>query len=1515
MKDLEYQSTLAQTVGIPAPPVYVPKENEEGSFGRSFRAAFDDSLHSGATSLQKIMSAVSGEPLPAGPSMDLDRALELGWTEDQFVEYKLNNENMLDYERLTFSIANQQRMAESSVGALTGGLAGELLNPLYIPTYFVGAGFVRTGVAGTARLVNAGRSAPSFRAASALRQSALASATVAPFEAIRANADITYTATDAALATGFAGVLGGTVGAAFPTTSYNSWKQFLSRKALRDQAVKEGLTPRYYTNWAVRQRLTGGESLGVTLFTADGQVKRALNVVKDKDGNSFQEAVVLNKADEASVAYETADGSLYLGSKNTKKVTKKGVTEQENRTVYLSSEASEFVQTAKNQGRQVSLKVEQNGDISIRIKDGDEWLSPRQVTERDPKLRKAVEKIFDERLTKAKGQQQVTAAREAKMLKNRRARTSEFETNAKKEVPARDVPTTKALENKAASIVDEGLKKGKSYSEIVDELKKAVNRSVKNAGDRDDTLKKLLMQNAKNARRFKKEIDELLSRPVQGDADEFSVSGDRLITEDNEFRELFWKSLRSVTSNVNNPAAVNRGTSMAMDVVPIQSKVGDRSIQFDFTGPARRVTRVLDDPDLIAEAYTAKTGKTSSDSLWSLKTVDADGNVVYIPIDKIDKLNRFAQMLDQIKLEKIDQPWLLYNFMGKIPYAKALFQSGISRVLASKNPVFQKFLGTMFEDSSRHINNISGEISQHRMKQVVMAKFRANFASYHQLWRNAGNKGGRREFERAVAKTVRAQADGVKSSDQVLSKAAEDFSNAMEALREFGVHTGLGVGDDALPAGYVPRFYQWDSIRAAINAKGESNVRELLTRSLASHSIKNRLAGKLDDATKQKIQNWIDSPTAKSQELRTILKDAGLEKEALVWDSITTQLMELATNTGKFRATRHMAPEADQAKTKTRKRILDIVGNDEEGNAVADASISFLFGETSDNPLSMFNKRLSLDENLEWGGMSMSDMFVNDLDDIMEVTTKRTFGASIWRAIGQYVGMDIEKGKVQSMDELVQFMEKNGQDLTKNELNTLNMAYADILGFSYKGGVLGKGQEAINANTDIFFARMSKFLTALRMVTSGITQTPESVSILTNSGVRASLNAMQDHWSLFVPYFGKRAYSKGQVRTVAQELESVIEVSDFMDGRMTKNMYFDFGVGQFGDRASKANMEANADAVLDGMLNLSLRNPIGILTVENRLRVLAASAAAHRFARLATSKSEIKDSFWRSNRSRLISMGLTDKDISDLQVEFSSGNAVKYRKGKFTGQRLMALNLENWKDQGLADRFAVAMQRMVNQQIHRPNMGEFSPWMNTPVGRIIMQFRRFMHTSVNSYLHYNSKADIRDAQGLGIVVFGSMMGILQWHLRKLLVLSGIEDEERREKYIKYTWGSEDGKTLTSPASVLRGIQQSPALGNWFTVGEQMARIAGLEDVFPAGGGPMRGHEQMTAEQLGPSVSWFYNNLKNAADTVRGIKDGLSGEDPELKENFKDFFENNVPFIPQFIRTIPGINNYYDRIMN
>ncbi len=208
---------------------------------------------------------------------------------------------------------------------------------------------------------------------------------------------------------------------------------------------------------------------------------------------------------------------------------------------------------------------------------------------------------------------------------------------------------------------------------------------------------------------------------------------------------------------------------------------------------------------------------------------------------------------------------------------------------------------------------------------------------------------------------------------------------------------------------------------------------------------------------------------------------------------------------------------------------------------------------------------------------------------------------------------------------------------------------------------------------------------------------------------------------------------------------------------------------------------------------------------------------------------------FKLGKARLASLGLDEKMTERIFKELANPNNVETVRGVLTSRKIRS-STDRWIDLEAREAFRNALYRSTRQMIQHNDIGTLAQWMSHPIGRVLVQFRRFIFGSFTNHLLYNAnllrKGDMR---ALSFFLTSTLFSGLSYSLWQQIKTIGMPNRQ------EVAWRSVSRPTELAKAVFSRSGCSSilpHAHGQWSLASHHRQPAVRLPNLRPASGRPL-----------------------------------------------------------------------------
>jgi hypothetical protein len=424
-------------------------------------------------------------------------------------------------------------------------------------------------------------------------------------------------------------------------------------------------------------------------------------------------------------------------------------------------------------------------------------------------------------------------------------------------------------------------------------------------------------------------------------------------------------------------------------------------------------------------------------------------------------------------------------------------------------------------------------------------------------------------------------------------------------------------------------------------------------------------------------------------------------------------------------------------------QIAAMLKRDDVDNETVERIVGRMSNTTENNRVSRLRRRIDLDMNTVLDGVPIKSLFIRDADALAESYANSMYGAATFQGVVRSID---PTGNTKSLAGLLDIAEESlrqagaSEGRIKADLTRLTQAAKMVQGVPLedpRSFWVATSRNVLNYN---YVVRGGGF---------GLSAVFEALTTVAVTGIRGTLAAMPEWRNLLASVRRGARLDSELVQFVTHEAglglhrlnrrgfsgPNEIAVDVTPTGRTIRDMA-SRGLGRL----------RNIVADVSGLA------PITVLTQN-----MAAVAFVNRVGRMAT------------NGERFAAREASQMGLSKARLAKVFDNLKQHYNRK-----ARRLNLDRWDAQARAD-MAYLTRREATRAIMEGNAGNFPLWMNSSVGKLIVQFRQFPVMAFEKGLLYNLNA----LNGRSAVYFGTALAAagMQYVVATYLRSMGREDRE------------------------------------------------------------------------------------------------------------------------------------------
>lgn len=144
---------------------------------------------------------------------------------------------------------------------------------------------------------------------------------------------------------------------------------------------------------------------------------------------------------------------------------------------------------------------------------------------------------------------------------------------------------------------------------------------------------------------------------------------------------------------------------------------------------------------------------------------------------------------------------------------------------------------------------------------------------------------------------------------------------------------------------------------------------------------------------------------------------------------------------------------------------------------------------------------------------------------------------------------------------------------------------------------------------------------------------------------------------------------------------------------------------------------------------------------------------------------------------RLAQLGLDQKMMARIRAQING--TTEHVDADFVGKDRI-LNFAKWTDVEARDALLSGIFRESRRMVQDEDLGETSAWMHKTLGKVILQFRRFMMVSFTKQILHG--ANMRDAEVATNVMVGSALAALSYSVQFGMKYAAMKDGKEKERF-------------------------------------------------------------------------------------------------------------------------------------
>lgn len=602
------------------------------------------------------------------------------------------------------------------------------------------------------------------------------------------------------------------------------------------------------------------------------------------------------------------------------------------------------------------------------------------------------------------------------------------------------------------------------------------------------------------------------------------------------------------------------------------------------------------------------------------------------------------------------------------------------------------------EDQVRYFDEVRITEAQTYGPQLADYAKRQKGMNKAQIERNFNNEVHAYITDRATGRGERYDPAVVKVGNKHAELYAEYLKLQQNPFMRDGIEDGRPVlGADSIPNDphYAPRYWDSNSIIAAVNEFGVAPIENLIGRAMKSANT--ALADDVIDRTSKAFTKAIVDRAHGLEDVST---------HVLSSDQLDNLVEMLEGHYG-------LDPkDAEALKYEFGKTKSKDAGRDGHNKArlLLDEKMSL------DN---VANKHGVMSER----GISISDLVVTDA---RQNFTRYMRNATGRVALARYRFKDPQTGELlingftsdREFNQYITKVKQKNADLISQGKITKSQAAAGVERLEYAyASILGRPTSAMEATNAGWFLRMVRKYNFSRIMNQvGFAQVSEIGAPIASLGWKAALS-QAPALRRVVTDDGESLLKSG----LGNDVEAIMGVGADRLLHTSDYRIDEFSGGLHGEPTSSWK------EFVENKLNKANRitSEISGLTQANvMLERWTAKAIVQKFSDMAHNGGK------GMSAKRLADLGLS-KDMTDrILKEFTTEGNFEHEVGFITGRKVTRAHFDKWADKEAREAFISAAHRLSRQIIQKNDIGNMTKWMSHPLAKALMQFRTFM---VGSY--------------------------------------------------------------------------------------------------------------------------------------------------------------------------------------
>ena len=707
------------------------------------------------------------------------------------------------------------------------------------------------------------------------------------------------------------------------------------------------------------------------------------------------------------------------------------------------------------------------------------------------------------------------------------------------------------------------------------------------------------------------------------------------------------------------------------------------------------------------------------------------------PTNKYSKVEK--QMIKDIENE-VSGDELLDNFFDRIGitpdvgFARFRFDKS-SLLRRSDNPYMRSASEKLAEDTvgnkdySRSI--LTADIHKNNYAGTRLVRFYKEYEpAFGEYLKEIGksdkfqayNLMDRMEFGNLVSRAIRGEVTDMISVQKGAEATRKQFKKMLDDLKESGVEGAAQVLDNP---NYFPRHYNINRIvEVSEKLGGESNLVNFLKNSLVKGSTK------LNEVDAKEIAGHILHMVKRAKfsdglSVDRILNTTDeIELRNLIKDY--TDLPDLDTN----RLVKVLLkPQPPQVPARLRRRATFDETHEEIINGVK-VKFSDLLDNNAECVIGAYINQMA-------GHVSLARVGVKSKSDYLKILDQITKGYELPEVIKKYSTV-------------------LGRARKNTELETLETIYKNIIGIPTERNITGNYARVARNFRKYNYANVFNQV--------GFAQVPELGNTIGNAGVKSFIKYIPEYKSIMT-----RAKNGKLSNEFLDEIETLISGTG-------ANRLVDSVVNRTDDFAGMTTKVGKIEKTLDVATKIT-SDFSGFHAVDTFSRRVAAITSFDKLARFATGEIKLKP----SDIKRYRNIGFSDDELQAVFKNIRENSS--FVEGGLTGRKIRRLNIDSWKDQDLANRMTLYMNRHLRRVIQENNYGEMMAFgaSDSTLGKVLFQFKNFVTTAYSKQLLHG--LHMRDFTFFSSFMASTMLASLAYIAQQNLQLIG-KRGEAREEFIK-----------------------------------------------------------------------------------------------------------------------------------